>query len=165
MCVARERQPVTTGIAFAPYSPPLPTQTFSALSRGFRLLVQRVLVTTDPPPWDLQLRSDPPSYALGATTIPTYLLQPISAAYYLAVDQKGRPTFWGRARYLFATSTMLLRQRSACACTVTTSKARTVSRVDEIFWVQPASCSPQLSTWYTSTHAQDYALSCTDPSC
>ena len=30
--------------------------------------MQRVLVTTDLPPWDLQLRSDPPSYALGATT-------------------------------------------------------------------------------------------------
>ena len=30
------------------------------------LLVQRVLVTTDLPSWDLQLRSDPPSYALGA---------------------------------------------------------------------------------------------------
>ena len=27
-----------------------------------------VLVTTDLPSWDLQLRSDPPSYALGATT-------------------------------------------------------------------------------------------------
>ena len=33
-----------------------------------RVLVQRVLVTTDLPSWDLQLRSDPPSYALGATT-------------------------------------------------------------------------------------------------
>ena len=33
-----------------------------------RFLVQRVLVTTDLPSWDLQLRSDPPSYALGATT-------------------------------------------------------------------------------------------------
>ena len=33
-----------------------------------RILVQRVLVTTDLPSWDLQLRSDPPSYALGATT-------------------------------------------------------------------------------------------------
>ena len=31
-------------------------------------MVQRVLVTTDLPSWDLQLRSDPPSYALGATT-------------------------------------------------------------------------------------------------
>ena len=30
------------------------------------VLVQRVLVTTDLPSWDLQLRSDPPSYALGA---------------------------------------------------------------------------------------------------
>ena len=33
-----------------------------------------MLVTTDLPSWDLQLRSDPPSYALGATTnykIPT----------------------------------------------------------------------------------------------
>ena len=30
-------------------------------------LVQRVLVTADLPSWDLQLRSDPPSYALGAT--------------------------------------------------------------------------------------------------
>ena len=28
----------------------------------------QVLVTTDLPFWDLQLRSDPPSYALGATT-------------------------------------------------------------------------------------------------
>ena len=28
-----------------------------------------MLVTTDLPSWDLQLRSDPPSYALGATTI------------------------------------------------------------------------------------------------
>ena len=38
------------------------------------ILVQRVLVTTDLPPWDLQLRSDPPSYALGATTyyVPIY---------------------------------------------------------------------------------------------
>ena len=33
-----------------------------------QVLVQRVLVTTDLPSWDLQLRSDPPSYALGATT-------------------------------------------------------------------------------------------------
>ena len=32
------------------------------------ILVQRVLVTSDLPSWDLQLRSDPPSYALGATT-------------------------------------------------------------------------------------------------
>ena len=39
----------------------------------YTFLVQRVLVTTDLPPWDLQLRSDPPSYALGATTyLPTY---------------------------------------------------------------------------------------------
>merc|ERR1712086_760951 len=37
------------------------------------LLVQRVLVTTDLPSWDLQLRSDPPSYALGATTNYNYL--------------------------------------------------------------------------------------------
>ena len=36
-------------------------------------LVQRVLVTTDLPSWDLQLRSDPPSYALGATTNYKYL--------------------------------------------------------------------------------------------
>ena len=35
---------------------------------------QRVLVTADLPSWDLQLRSDPPSYALGATTNYYYLL-------------------------------------------------------------------------------------------
>ena len=39
-----------------------------------RVLVQRVLVTTDLPSWDLQLRSDPPSYALGATTNYYYYL-------------------------------------------------------------------------------------------
>ena len=50
-------------------------------------LVQRVLGTTDPPPWDLQLRSDPESYALGATTKPAYLHR---LPYYPAVDQ-GRP--------------------------------------------------------------------------
>ena len=33
-----------------------------------------MLVTTDLPSWDLQLRSDPPSYALGATTNYHYLL-------------------------------------------------------------------------------------------
>ena len=31
------------------------------------VLVQRMLVTADLPSWDLQLRSDPPSYAFGAT--------------------------------------------------------------------------------------------------
>ena len=36
--------------------------------------MQRVLVTADLPSWDLQLRSDPPSYALGATTNYSYLL-------------------------------------------------------------------------------------------
>ena len=35
---------------------------------SFLVLVQRVLVTADLPSWDLQLRSDPPSYALGVTT-------------------------------------------------------------------------------------------------
>ena len=48
------------------------------LKRGlhafFPFLVQRVLVTADLPSWDLQLRSDPPSYALGATTNYHYLL-------------------------------------------------------------------------------------------
>ena len=53
------------------------------------VLVQRVLVTTDLPSWDLllQLRSDPPNYALGATTIPAYLHR---LPYYPAVNQ-GRP--------------------------------------------------------------------------
>ena len=46
-------------------------------------MVQRVLVTTDLPSWDLQLRSDPPSYALGATTnylllLARTVLQPLS---------------------------------------------------------------------------------------
>ena len=51
------------------------------------LLVQRVLITTDPPPWGLQLRSDPPSYALGATTF-TFSTFFLTSSYFL-----GRPSF------------------------------------------------------------------------
>ena len=39
--------------------------------------MQRVLVTTDLPSWDLQLRSDPPSYALGATTNGEHMCSPL----------------------------------------------------------------------------------------